>query len=142
LDGHEPLIQAYGLREAATGVAILASHDPAPWIWGRVGGDALDLATLAMGSRSDNGRTAALGVAAAAVIGVTALDVLCAQSLAAGKRLSPPGSYDYSHRAGFPDSVAAMRGAASDFDIPADFRVPELLRPWRDGRSGRSGEGE
>ena len=42
LSGMEPLVRAYGARELATGVAILASHDPAPWIWGRVAGDMVE----------------------------------------------------------------------------------------------------
>ena len=50
LEGRETLVQVYGAREMATGVAILMSHDPTPWVWGRVGGDVVDLATLAMGS--------------------------------------------------------------------------------------------
>jgi hypothetical protein len=32
--GQEGVVRAYGTREIATGVAILASHDPTPWIWG------------------------------------------------------------------------------------------------------------
>ena len=47
MEGNEQLVQAYGLREIATGIGILSSDQPAPWIWGRVGGDALDMATLA-----------------------------------------------------------------------------------------------
>ncbi|HLH51504.1 MAG TPA: cyclase dehydrase [Roseiarcus sp.] len=132
LEGREPLIRAYGVREAATGMAILMSHDPTPWIWGRVGGDALDLATLATGFKSSNGQAGALGVATAAVAGVTVLDLMCAQSLTADKRLPPRGTYDYSDRSGFPRPIEAMRGAASDFQPPADFRIPEPLRPWRD----------
>src|SRR5256885_10438489 len=49
LSGMEPLVRAYGAREIATGVAILASHNPAPWIWGRVAGDMADIATAAGG---------------------------------------------------------------------------------------------
>ena len=49
LEGREGLVRAYGVREVMTGMAILTSHDPTPWIWGRVGGDALDIATLATG---------------------------------------------------------------------------------------------
>ncbi|WP_343717825.1 hypothetical protein [Inquilinus sp.] len=75
------VVQAYGAREVATGLAILGrSQDPAPFVWARVAGDALDLATLAAvagGSRA-RGR---LGFAVAAVIGVTVIDALCAQSL-------------------------------------------------------------
>src|SRR3954452_22927910 len=40
MEGNEQLVQAYGLREIATGIGILSSDQPAPWIWGRVGGDA------------------------------------------------------------------------------------------------------
>src|SRR3954451_8732638 len=54
LNGLEPVVRAYGARELATGVAILASHDPAPWIWARVAGDLGDIATVATGFRQDN----------------------------------------------------------------------------------------
>jgi len=56
MEGNEQLVQAYGLREIATGIGILSSDQPAPWIWGRVGGDALDMATLAGGLQPDNRR--------------------------------------------------------------------------------------
>jgi hypothetical protein len=35
MKGQEGLIAAYGMREIATGIGILASKDPTPWIWGR-----------------------------------------------------------------------------------------------------------
>jgi hypothetical protein len=78
---HYPgLIRAYGLREIASGLGILADRRPAEWLWSRVAGDALDLATLgaayAEGNAEDR-RNAAL--AAAAVLGVTVLDLMCAQ---------------------------------------------------------------
>lgn len=47
MHGQERLIRAYGVREIAKGVGILTSPNPTPWLWGRVAGDALDLATLA-----------------------------------------------------------------------------------------------
>ena len=37
MEGHEQLVFAYGVREIMTGIGILASRDPTPWIWGRVG---------------------------------------------------------------------------------------------------------
>src|SRR3954471_18313965 len=37
----EGLLQAYGLREIATGIGILSSPQPAGWLWARVAGDAL-----------------------------------------------------------------------------------------------------
>lgn len=145
MDGQENLVRGYGARELATGVAILMSHDPTPWIWGRVMGDGLDLATLAAGFRHDNPEKSNLAVATAAVAGAMVLDIVCAQGLTADKRLSEPGEYDYGDRTGFPRSPSAMRGAASDFDVPSDFRVPDPLRPWENGAptgsSGRSGTG-
>jgi hypothetical protein len=75
------LIQAYGLREIATGVGILANRRPAEWVWGRVGGDALDLATLAPGLDGDNPKRGNVAFAIGAVAGVALLDVLCAQQL-------------------------------------------------------------
>lgn len=131
LNGRETLVRAYGVREVATGVAILMSHDPTPWILGRVGGDALDLATLAVGFTGDNPERANLVAATAAVAGVTVLDIVCAQGLIDEKRLSRLGAFDYTHRSGFQRPAHAMRGAASDFEPPGDFRIPEALRPWR-----------
>src|SRR3954465_6828244 len=86
LGGREPLVRAYGAREIATGVAILASHNPAPWIWGRVAGDMADIATVASGIRSDGGgqkRNAMLSLGA--LTAVTAVDVMCASGLDADK---------------------------------------------------------
>lgn len=77
----DSILRGYGAREIATGLAILAQPDQAKWVWARVAGDALDLGTLgaAMNSEhSDRGRNA---FATAAVLGVTALDVICAQRL-------------------------------------------------------------
>jgi hypothetical protein len=131
LKGRESLIQAYGVREVMTGVAILASHDPTPWIWGRVGGDALDLATLATGVEGENPKKDNTLAAIAAVAGVTLLDIYCAQQLTAQKRLAAPEDRpDYSDRSGYPKPPDQMRGAARDADIPADFRIPDTLRPW------------
>jgi hypothetical protein len=75
------LLRLFGLREIATGVAILAASDPTPWVWGRVGGDALDLAALgsAMGPR--NPKRGRVAVAIGAIAGITALDAFCAGRL-------------------------------------------------------------
>jgi hypothetical protein len=69
MEGSESVLQAYGLREIGTGIAILASDNPAPWIWARVAGDALDLATLATGLSGDNPRRENVGIAMGAVEG-------------------------------------------------------------------------
>ncbi len=107
------LVRAYGVREIATGVGILSQDDPTAWIWGRVGGDALDLATLAVGLRPDNPERTNVGLALAAVAGVTLLDVICARSLDAEDENQPP-MRDYSDRRGFPRSPDEMRGLARE----------------------------
>ncbi|MBK1656780.1 hypothetical protein [Paracraurococcus ruber] len=125
LRGQEGLIAGYGAREIATGIGILASRDPTPWIWGRVAGDALDLGTLATGLGRRRGGA---GVALAAVAGVTLLDVLCARALSSRRERQPVRSF--ADRRGMPKTPGQMRGAASDFEVPKDFRIPEALRPW------------
>ena len=80
------LLRFYGLRELLCGVGILSTRRPTGWIWARAAGDALDLASLAAaGARADGERTG-VGVATAAVAGVTALDILAGIRLA---RLDP-----------------------------------------------------
>jgi uncharacterized membrane protein len=72
------VLRTFGAREIATGVAILSEPDRAAWLWGRVGGDAVDLLSLMQADKTHPGRTAA---ASAAVLGVAAFDVICAQQL-------------------------------------------------------------
>lgn len=79
--GTRALLRFYGVREIGTGIGILMQRKPSPWLWGRVAGDAVDLASL--GAAMSSGRTdkTRLGVAAAAVAGVTALDVYCGRQM-------------------------------------------------------------
>ena len=140
MEGHERLVQAYGLREIATGIGILSSDNPAPWIWGRVAGDALDIATVATALHDDNPQRDNAKMAIAALAGVTAIDGACAQALSMeGGQEEPRRIVDYSDRSGFPRSPAAMQGAARDFDIPDDMRAPEALRPYTEKSGGSSG---
>jgi hypothetical protein len=129
MEGHETLVQAYGLREIATGVGILSSQQPAPWMWGRVGGDALDISSLMPALSDENPQKQNAALALAAVAGVTVLDIVCAQALSSNHGRSR-AIYDYSDRSGLPAEPSAMRGAARDFEIPRDFRTPEPLRPY------------
>lgn len=133
-DRQEGVVRAYGAREVATGAAILMSHDPTPWIWGRVAGDAADIATVLLGA-GDRGRARQnRDTALAALIGVTALDLLCATALTAEKGGRRTAVADYRDRTGFPRGIRTARGAARDFRTPRDIRGPEALRPW--GLSG------
>lgn len=78
---HDKLIRAYGVREIASGIGILANPQPAGWLWTRVAGDMVDLASLGLAAKTRrNGRGKALfGVAS--VAGVTLLDIRCAARL-------------------------------------------------------------
>jgi uncharacterized membrane protein len=74
------LIQIFGIREIASGVAIFMQGDqPATALWSRVAGDALDLASLGIALASPDSNKARVGFATANVLAVTALDLLCAQ---------------------------------------------------------------
>lgn len=129
IDGHEALIRGYGAREIATGVAILMSHDATPWIWGRVAGDAADVATVLAASQNNRGGRENTALALATLLGVTALDIYCAKGLSAEKGGRYTAITDYSGRSGFPRGAQAAQGAARDFEAPRDFRTPEALRP-------------
>ncbi len=77
-----------GLREIACGVGILASDRPAGWLWGRVAGDALDLAAAgAAWAEADGERRERACVTAVALAGVAALDLICAGQLSAAAAL-------------------------------------------------------
>lgn len=142
--GQEHVFQAYGWREIATGIGILAAKDPTPWIWGRVGGDALDLATLAGGFHDHNRRKDNVGLALAAVAGVTALDVYCATALSSddGRQTRRPQPMrDYHDRSGLPRPPDQMRGAARDFVTPPDMRSALPTPPREPARSAAMGRG-
>jgi len=73
------LIRAMGAREVIAGIGVLmAPRRPLP-LWSRVAGDALDLALLGAGMTGPRSSVPRLAGAAAAVAGVTALDVIAAR---------------------------------------------------------------
>lgn len=134
LRGSESLVAGYGLREIATGLGILVSRDPTPWIWGRVGGDVLDIATLTSQlDRRDSRRQRAFA-ALATVAAVTVADVICVRALSrdVGSRKGDAlETFDYGDRSGFSRSTEQMRGVArKDFRAPKDMRIPQALRPY------------
>ena len=80
------LLRLYGFRELAAGIGILTQSRPAGWLWARVGGDAVDLFSLAPAMGSTRNEKTKLSVAMASVAGVTAADVYCATQLSAGRQ--------------------------------------------------------
>ena len=116
LHKNDTLLRGYGLREIATGVGLLVAKNPAPWLWGRVAGDVLDMATVA--STANTRKPRRLGGSAVALLGVGMLDLYTAM-MAKPKTAMPARTYrdsgrDYSRRSGFPEPADKMRGAAAD----------------------------
>jgi uncharacterized membrane protein len=87
-DDNRRTMRALGVREIATGVGLLTQQRPATFAWGRVTGDAMDLALLGRAYRSGRNDNRRLAAAAAAVAGVMVLDII------AGQRLSRESSGD------------------------------------------------
>ncbi|MFL6538411.1 MAG: hypothetical protein ACJ8JD_09565 [Chthoniobacterales bacterium] len=86
LSRFEWLVRAYGVREILTGVLILVSKDPTPWIWLRVLGDMLDGATLGWGYSRDPYKLMSIAMTFATVTPVIIADIYCALKLTKGKR--------------------------------------------------------
>jgi hypothetical protein len=138
LNGAESLVRSYGAREIATGVAILMSHDPTPWIWGRVAGDMADIATVATGIRQNGEKKNNAVLTLAALAAVTAVDVLCASNLKSEKGNRKTAVADYGNRSGFPQGLAAARGAGRHINIPRDMKTPEIMKSPERANSGQS----
>jgi hypothetical protein len=80
---YRTFIPALGIREIAHGVGIMMQAKPTESVWSRVAGDAVDLAFLgAAFAGEENNKNRLIG-ATVAVLGVAALDVMCAQALSA-----------------------------------------------------------
>jgi uncharacterized membrane protein len=118
-DTTDSILRACGARELGTGLAILAEPDRARWLWGRVGGDALDLALLGSAMSSDASDRSRGMAAALAVAAVTALDVLAAQRLSAGERR--------------PEAAAGRRGAVRvEQAVTINRSIDQVYDFWRD----------
>jgi hypothetical protein len=124
LESKEGLIRAYGARELASAVPTL-SVDKQIGLAARIGGDALDLATLAQALGKDNPKRRNAAIATAMVAGITLLDIVAYGGVKAAHRRDREGAQsDYSDRSGLPRGTGASRGLArKDFTIPADYRA-------------------
>ncbi len=117
------LVALSGLREVATGMAILSSRNPAPFVWARVAGDVLDLAALLPAMMYGRHKPLA-GFAFVGVAMIAAVDTICAQTLSADMARKEGRTPDYNNKSGLPKPAAQMRGlAAKDFKTPADMKA-------------------
>ena len=126
-DEHSTLLRAYGFRELAAGIGILTRPKPTYWMWNRVIGDAIDLASLGKAMRSPDTNKTKLTAATVAVLGVAALDVLCSVSLTSES--SPAAGHDEGSFALPQSSDGAQHlGAVVTVNKP----VEEVYAFWKD----------
>ena len=121
-DASEATLRTFGMREIGNGVAILSQPDRAAWLWARTGGDALDISYLLSALNSDESDDRRVGAALAAVLGVTALDIIGAMQLSRSDRRARPA------RAG---RGAHERGAKVERVTTINKSVSEVYRFWR-----------
>lgn len=112
------LLQLFGLREIATGAGILKNPTSKEWVSMRIGGDALDLATLGL-ALSQSVRPARTAAAMGLVLGATLLDVVGTERLAERRKLPVPGA------AGVPEPVVRR-------SITVGRPVAEVYALWND----------
>lgn len=118
MEGKETLVRAYGAREIGAGILCL-SVDKQAGLWSRVAGDAVDIATLATGLKSDNPKRDNVIIALALVLGVTALDVVAAQATTSRHSRGRGEQRSYADRSGYPKGIEASRGAAKEMALVA-----------------------
>ena len=117
LQGHETLLQLFGLREIASGAVILAAADPEGWLWTRVAGDALDSLLLSVGMKAENPERHRAMLATAAVAPIVVLDALYA------RRSLGPETAEYmpaATRRAIPSPTSFVRYSDSVESVPAD----------------------
>jgi uncharacterized membrane protein len=129
-DRHERLLRGYGVRELAAGVGILTRPKPTYWMWNRVLGDAIDLASLKRAMDNDDNDKSRLGIAVLAVAGVAALDVI--SSIRLTSEASPAAGHDAgSYAVETADNDNAVLSAAVTVNRP----VEEVYAFWKDPRN-------
>lgn len=129
LDGKEGVIRAYGARELASAIPTLSVDKPVG-LAARIGGDALDLGTLASALRPDNPKRHNAAIATALVAGITLLDLAAFAATRTAHRRKPGSDRDYSDRSGLPLGSDNSRGLArKDFAIPPDYRAEGTVAP-------------
>lgn len=83
------VVRAYGLRELVAGVGLLTQPAATTWVWARVAGDVLDIATLGSATTGDPTARKRTGNTLAMLTAITVVDVLVARALTL-ERAEPP----------------------------------------------------
>lgn len=89
------MMRMIGVRELASGVGLLSQSRTSDWALARAAGDVMDLTLLGSAFGSERGRRGRTAAAAAAVLGVAALDLVAGKELrdeaVTGRRARPRG---------------------------------------------------
>ena len=133
MEGNEQIVQAYGVREIATGIGIC----PRTTLRRGYGGAWGATRSTSRRSQLDCNRTIRKKTMSNLLLSqLSALQRLmssaeprCAPSIKSAPRRHR-SAIDYHRRTGFPKPPEQMRGAARDFEVPRDMRTPEALRPF------------
>jgi uncharacterized membrane protein len=112
----EQVVRAVGLRELASGIGILSQSRPDGWVKARVGGDVMDLTLLGAALNSDRAQPERVALAMAAVVGVTALDVLASQQLSSQESNGQPADWQ---RSGWQQSDRQQLSRRSEARAPS-----------------------
>lgn len=125
------MVRVRGLRQIVTGVGLVSARKPQGWLWARLGGDAVDAASLAFGLRGHPSRRQHAAVSLAAVLGLAALDAWAARATRRNSRAQDAFVSDYAQRVGLAASPDEMRGKARDaLQMPPDLQPPTALRAY------------
>jgi uncharacterized membrane protein len=125
-DRHRGVLRTYGFRELAAGIGILTRPKPTYWMWNRVIGDAVDLASLSKAMRSPDSDRTKLTAATLAVLGVTALDILCSVALTSER--NPAAGHDEGSFM-LPETVSGALPVIAT--VTVNKPVDEVYRFWK-----------
>lgn len=128
MEGRKSLVRAYGAREIGAGIMSL-STERSLGLWGRVAGDALDIATVMGAWRSNNPRRNNVQLALVMLAGVALIDLVAAQAVTAQHARRPGQRRSYRDRSGFPKGREAARGAARELEAPPEMQDRTDLVP-------------
>ncbi len=123
------VLRAFGVRQIASGLGMLAQPARAGWAWARVGGDAVDLAFLGSAANEESADHRRVALVAAAVAAVTALDVICASGLQEERRQRRAAGGDIEDEVRVERSITVMRPIEEVFAFWKDYaNLPRFMR--------------
>ena len=126
-EDHTTLLRAYGMRELAAGLGIVLRPKPTYWLWNRVIGDGIDLATLGRAMKNPENDRTRLTAVTLAVLGITALDIIESVRMTSEK-LPATGHDEGSFMLPEPTPGTAITSATVTVNRP----VEEVYEFWKD----------